>query len=352
MNLDELQSIRDRERQSDSLQQLREDFYVDVGEFVQELREERDAVAERADDPFDAPEVNRLTDDINTAEQTVEAIYERRVGKLVKMASFAAADMPTEDEGLTAEERQLFERMVAAIEDNRDTVMHVIDGADPTDVSPNERPAASPPEPGADQPPEPQPTEDRPAASAGDAEREDSGVDAADLMAGSDASPEPPDRDPTPTSDNADGAAPAGQEPAGETPPGTEADAPAAEGAPPDASEPIPPDVREDGGGVSAAESRGEAGSQPDPAADPASEETPDGQPADGRGATASERSAEGTDRVDRETVRITADVGQIFGVDEREYELTQEDVVTLPAENAAPLVERDVAERLDRTGN
>ena len=72
MNLDELQSIRDRERQSDSLQQLREDFYVDVGEFVQELREERDAVAERADDPFDAPEVNRLTDDINTAEQTVD----------------------------------------------------------------------------------------------------------------------------------------------------------------------------------------------------------------------------------------------------------------------------------------
>jgi DNA replication factor GINS len=84
-------------------------------------------------------------------------------------------------------------------------------------------------------------------------------------------------------------------------------------------------------------------------------EETANPQTAGGNDPAASTGSGGGTarsDRVDRETVRITADVGQIFGVDEREYELTQEDVVTLPAENAAPLVERDVAERLDRTGN
>ena len=36
------------------------------------------------------------------------------------------------------------------------------------------------------------------------------------------------------------------------------------------------------------------------------------------------------------------------FGVDEREYDLASEDVVTLPAENADPLVQRDAAERLD----
>jgi DNA replication factor GINS len=362
MNLDELQSIRDRERQSDSLQQLREDFYVEVGEFVRELREERDAVAERADDPFDAPEVNRLTDDINTAEQTVEAIYERRVGKLVKMASFAAADMPTEDEGLTAEERQLFERMVAAIEENRDTVMAVIDG---------DEPPATGGEPGGTEQTTPSPADraadgstdtGQPTPADGDpADAVDSGsVDAADLMAGSDETPANRSSDGSATpettadADPAPGSADAGPQSGADSPSGPDADPePGVEGpagpddSPPD-GEPVPPELR------------GE-----DPAEEPAPEqaetttiggtdggETSTGgerRPGDETGRPA--RDGGGAD-VDRETVRITDDVGQIFGVDEREYELTREDVVTLPSENAAPLVERDVAERLDRTGN
>ena len=132
MKLDELQSVQSRERQTDQLQQLRATFYEEAGQFVAQLREERERAAERADDPFDAPEVNRLTDDIKTAEQTVEAIYERRVGKIVKMASLAAADMPTEDGGLTQEERTLFETMVEAIEGNRQHVLDVIAGESPS----------------------------------------------------------------------------------------------------------------------------------------------------------------------------------------------------------------------------
>jgi len=56
---------------------------------------------------------------------------------------------------------------------------------------------------------------------------------------------------------------------------------------------------------------------------------------------------ADETDAVERTLVRITSDVGQILGVDERPYELSAEDVVTLPEPNADPLVERDAAERL-----
>jgi DNA replication factor GINS len=51
---------------------------------------------------------------------------------------------------------------------------------------------------------------------------------------------------------------------------------------------------------------------------------------------------------VDRRTVRITDDVGEIFGVDQREYDLSTDDVVTLPADNADPLVEQDAAEPLE----
>ena len=50
----------------------------------------------------------------------------------------------------------------------------------------------------------------------------------------------------------------------------------------------------------------------------------------------------------ERTTIRITRDVGEIFGVDERTYELASEDVVTLPEENAGPLVERGAAEKLE----
>ena len=51
---------------------------------------------------------------------------------------------------------------------------------------------------------------------------------------------------------------------------------------------------------------------------------------------------------VDRLTVRITQDVGSILGVDDREYTLECDDVVTLPEQNAEPLVDRDAAEPLE----
>ena len=50
----------------------------------------------------------------------------------------------------------------------------------------------------------------------------------------------------------------------------------------------------------------------------------------------------------DRTTVRITRSIGEIFGVDEREYVLEAEDVVALPTANAEPLVARDAAEKLE----
>jgi len=282
MNLDELQSVQSRERQTDSLQQLRESFYEDAGEYIQQLREERDQAAERAADPFDSPEVNRLSDDIKTAEQTVEALYERRVGKVVKMASLAAADMPTEEEGLTREERDLFDTLLHAIEENRDHVLDVLAGeASPGAVS--------------------TPT-DVPQTGRGQTE-----------SAATDSASEGPQADPT-----ADGASTGVG--AADVMGSPDGDAPA--DVPPD----VPPDVPTDGPAAGATD-----GTETSPDADGQNE-------ADG---------AEETD-VDRRTVRITDDVGAIFGVDEREYDLSTDDVVTLPAANADPLVERDAAEPLE----
>ena len=290
MTLDELQSVQSRERQTDSLQQLRESFYEDAGEYIQQLRDERDQAADRAADPFDSPEVNRLSDDIKTAEQTVEALYERRVGKVVKMASLAAADMPTEEEGLTREERDLFETLLHAIEENREHVLDVLAGeASPGAVN---APASTPESNAASADAAGGEVTDAAPEAGQTAESESTGVGAADVMGG--------------------------------TGGGANDDTPA--DVPPD----LPPDVPPD------APPAGQGGAPDD--------ETPSSPPSDAQG---EETEAVDAD-VDRRTVRITDDVGAIFGVDEREYDLSADDVVTLPAANADPLVERDAAEPLE----
>ncbi|MFB6074756.1 MAG: hypothetical protein ABEJ89_07065 [Haloarculaceae archaeon] len=320
MNLDELQSVQSRERQTDSLQQLRASFYRDAAEFVGDLREERERAAERAEDPFDAPEVNRLTDDIKTAEQTVEAIYDRRVGKIVKMASLAAADMPTEEDGLTAEERRLFESLVGSIEENRDHVLDVLAGdASPGAVTGGDTTADAG---RADS------NAGRADSDTGTADSGAPGVDAASAMGGGPAG---------------------GQSNAG----GTDEERTGHGGD----DHPIPPEeaMPETDGGARAAESGQRDAGAPSAGSPPTDDLTAGSVPGD---ATAGSDDAGGeategatghpASDVERETVRITDDVGAIFGVDEREYDLSTDDVVRLPAKNAAPLVERDAAERLE----
>jgi len=279
MNLEELQSARDRERRTDKLQELRDSFYADADEFLRQLRRERERAAERADDPFDAPEVTRLTDEIDTAEGTVEAVFQRRIGKLVKAASLAAADQPIDTDGMTAEERALFEEMVGEIEATRERVLGDVGVAsDPEEGAGGTEPASTPAPEGAatDGTDAADGTDEAPDRSGADRDQ----VDAADLMGG-----------------------------------GTDT---GAESGPPTSAE---------GGREEGPESEADVGA--------GSEETPVG---DG-GGTAS---------VERATVRVTADVGSILGVDSREYDLAAEDVVVLPADNADPLVERGAAERLD----
>jgi len=300
MNVEELRSVQRTERQKDSLQHLRDSFYRDVAAYVAERKAERERVAAEADDPFSSPEVSRLTDEIETAEEVVESIYERRVGKIVKRATFAAAGMAAEDEGLTNEERDLFDDLVARIERNRETVLDTLAGEMGGDEGGSEEPAADEtdrvdPEPA----PDSEPT----------ARVESDPSDDADEVPGR--APDPDDLlaeamgGETDTSETADHA------------PTDDTDSPVQDEAPtPDGGDTMasPAAGRDDSTGPT-------TGSDPSPPAD--------------------------TD-TDRTTLRITRDVGEIFGVDEREYDLASEDVVTLPTPNAEPLLERDAAERLE----
>jgi DNA replication factor GINS len=301
MNLDELRTVQSKERSKDSLQHLRESFYADVADYVADLRERRDRAAERADNPFDDPEVNRLTDEIHTAEEVVEAIYERRVGKVVKRASLAAAGMPADEEGLTSEEQELFGELVETIETNKEAVLDVLAGTEAgLDMSGGTSPATS------ETTAAPDPGDAPTTGGAGGDSPTDEGtadVSAADVMGG----------------ESAGGSAAAA---------GTDPTAPSSES---DAEESRPAGA--------------EAAAVADASADSAS--APDSD-ADSDAATDADSDDPMAGLDERTTVRLTDDVGEIFGVDERTYELASEDVVTLPEANAEPLLERGAAERLE----
>lgn len=256
MNLDDLQSIQNRERQTDSLQPLPGSFYAEAGTYLAELRQKRAAVA--SERGFDDPEFRRLSDEIDAVEDTVVSIYERRVGKVVKAASFAAADMPAEDDGLTDEERALYQTLVDDITANRQRVLEEL---------------ATEPEDGGDH------THD------------------SDEPVGEQADPDDGD---VPTDE--DSLSP---------PPQDSPNGPANDGA----TEPHPEQGRDEGGHGN---------------------DEPNSSPTETDG------------DVPRTMLRITRDVGEILGVDERAYDLARGDVVTLPEENAGPLLDRDAATRLE----
>ena len=248
MDLSELRRVQRTERSTDSLQELRESFYADVAAYIETLREERTTAAAEAEDPFRSTQVSELTKEIETAEHIAEAIYQRRIGKLVDEASLAATGSGGNRNGLTNEEQDLYDDLVSLIESNKATVLERFAG-------------------------------DRPAGGGSD--------DAGDTDQGARADEAPPP-DPSEDTSRPDSAAGTGPSPADAMGPDL--------GAEDDESE--------------------EAGAE--------------------------------IDDVDRTTVRMTADVGEIFGVDAESYDLERDDIVDLPTENAEPLLDRDAAERVE----
>lgn len=292
MDLDELRAVQTRERATDGLQDLRESFYADVATYIQELREERERRAADAEDPFRDPKVTDLTDEIEVAEQLAEAIYERRIGKLVKQASLAAAGMPDDQTGLTAEEQDLYTDLVERIRENKEGVLDVIAGEAPIERDETE----TPPE-------------------------DDGGRGAAAAPTGTSTRPHPES----------------------ETDPGTSAEAGPPSGASDEDRDSTPTEDRDDRNGGTETDQSPE---DPDLESDREGEETAEGDTSGGPGSDDSPE--EESAAVERTTVVVTEDVGEIFGVDGQEYSLYEDDVVELPVENAAPLVERDAAEELE----
>lgn len=273
MNLDKLRHVQSKERAHDSLQSLDDSFYSDVTSYLNELHAERETAADATADPFDDTRITRLTDEFTTAQHVVEAIYERRLGKLIDQAAIAATGTPTDTTALTPEEQELFETLVETLEQHKETVLT------PLTAPPSETQTRPTDETGAAETTPMQTTED---------------VAAAAVISSETSSP--------PTSEDS------------QTPATPQPDQPDR----PDASTTDTPTATTE--------------------ATTASEQT-ESEEHTGR---------DTTEPIERQTVRITVDVGEIIGVDDRTYDLETGDVVTLPAVNATPLIEKDAAEPVE----
>ncbi|MCX2818827.1 hypothetical protein EGH25_05630 [Haladaptatus sp. F3-133] len=124
MELEDLRAAQADERRSEKLQELPDSFYEDAADYIESLREKRDA----CDDPY-SEEAQRLNDELNSARQVAEAVYERRVGKVVKMASLSANGHTATEERMTREERDMYERIVDEIRAGQEHVEGLLEGA-------------------------------------------------------------------------------------------------------------------------------------------------------------------------------------------------------------------------------
>ena len=124
MDLEDLREAQADERRSEKLQELPDSFYEDAAGYIESLREERDA----CEDPY-SDEAQRLNDELSSARQVAEAIYERRVGKVVKMASLSANGHTATEDRMTLEEREMYESIVNEIRAGQERVEGLLEGA-------------------------------------------------------------------------------------------------------------------------------------------------------------------------------------------------------------------------------
>jgi len=124
MDLEDLRAAQSDERRSEKLQELPDSFYEDAADYIESLRDERDA----CDDPY-SDEAQRLNDELNSARQVAEAVYERRVGKVVKMASLAANGHSASEDRMTHEEREMYASIVDEIRAGQDRVECILEDA-------------------------------------------------------------------------------------------------------------------------------------------------------------------------------------------------------------------------------
>ncbi|NYT00337.1 MAG: hypothetical protein GKB99_01235 [Methanocellales archaeon] len=115
MNLDDLRLIQVNERRSEGLQELERDFYGQVRAYIKALEEDKNKL--------ETSGAMKIDDELRSVRSVIEGIFDRRIGKIVKMASLRASGSQESPKGVTPEELDLFEQLTDLISRSRTTIL-------------------------------------------------------------------------------------------------------------------------------------------------------------------------------------------------------------------------------------
>jgi len=119
VNLEDLREIQRKERKSDELVDIDDDFYIMIGRRISELESE----AKR--------ETNQeakliIMDEINSIRKVAEGIFERRIGKILRMAPLHLKGLNVETDNMVSDEEAIFRDVCKNLKEGREAVLSSI----------------------------------------------------------------------------------------------------------------------------------------------------------------------------------------------------------------------------------
>ncbi|OKY78584.1 MAG: DNA replication initiation complex subunit GINS15 family [Candidatus Methanohalarchaeum thermophilum] len=116
VNLSELRNTLRRERNSEELVDLQEDFYFNVRTYLDELREELEK------EETEEAEL-MLRDEIESTKNVVKNIFVQRIGKIIRLASLHLEGLDVETDSMVEQEKELFENIRDDIEKGKKIIL-------------------------------------------------------------------------------------------------------------------------------------------------------------------------------------------------------------------------------------
>ncbi|PTD94006.1 hypothetical protein C9439_04710 [archaeon SCG-AAA382B04] len=115
VNLEELRDLLRKERRMDELTELDDNFYPQVGSYIKDLENEIDKKQEEN-------KKQMLRDERESAKRFIEKIFDRRIGKVIRLASLNTKGLSVKEKNMTIEEREIFTSLKDELKEGRKKV--------------------------------------------------------------------------------------------------------------------------------------------------------------------------------------------------------------------------------------
>lgn len=119
VDLKRLRDILRKERKMDELIELEDNFYLKIGKYIRDLEEE---IKEKEDEN----KREMLKDEKESALTFVEKTFERRTGKILRLASLSLKGLNVDENNMTSEEKNIFSSLSKQLKKGRKRIKQTI----------------------------------------------------------------------------------------------------------------------------------------------------------------------------------------------------------------------------------